>query len=139
MSNRSRVANGGDSSLQRLFSIFPNGWPGTGLFVLRIASGGYLLAEGFSGIADAGFRTLELLPLANAISGGLLLIGLWTPVAGALVAFLQILTLLIRSEEPKAPGILLICISFAVAMLGPGRWSIDCVLFGRRRWDISDQ
>jgi hypothetical protein len=33
-------------------------------------------------------------------------------------------------------AILLISVSAAVAMLGPGCWSIDAILFGRRRLDI---
>jgi len=34
--------------------------------------------------------------------------------------------------------ILLVSISVAIAMLGPGSRSIDAVLFGRRRLDIKD-
>jgi hypothetical protein len=35
-------------------------------------------------------------------------------------------------------GILLLSITVAIAMLGPGSRSIDAVLFGRRRLDIRD-
>jgi uncharacterized membrane protein YphA (DoxX/SURF4 family) len=34
------------------------------------------------------------------------------------------------------PAILIVSISVAVAMLGPGSWSIDAIIFGRRRLDI---
>jgi putative oxidoreductase len=124
--------------LQRLFSIFPNGWPGAGLLLLRVASGGYLASAGLAASITDGFRLVGLLPLTIVISGGLLLIGLWTPVAGILAVLLEILMILKSSEEPKL-GILLVCICGAIAMLGPGWWSIDSVLFGRRRLDMSNQ
>jgi len=124
--------------LQRLFSIFPNGWPGAGLLVLRIASGGYLFTNGIADIAASGSRSLGLLALTSAIPGGLLLIGLWTPVAGILAALLEALLILMTSQEPKE-GVLLICVCAAIAMLGPGCWSIDSLLFGRRRLDVIDE
>ena len=124
--------------MQRLFSTFPNGWPGAGLLVLRIASGGYLAAISESLYISERLWHVGPLPLTAAISGGLLLIGLWTPVAGVLAALLEILMIFKASEGPKA-GMLLVCISTAIAMLGPGCWSIDSILFGRRRLNISDQ
>ena len=124
--------------MQRLFSIFPNGWPGAGLLALRIASGGYLLTNGIAAIAASGSRSAGLLALTSTIPGGLLLIGLWTPVAGILAALLEALMILITIEKPKE-GILLICVFAAIAMLGPGCWSIDSVLFGRRRLDINHE
>jgi uncharacterized membrane protein YphA (DoxX/SURF4 family) len=124
--------------LQRLFSIFPNGWPGAGLLVLRIASGAYLLTNGITTIAVSGASSLGSLAFASTIPGGLLLIGLWTPVVGILTALLEALMILKTIEEPKE-GILLICVCAAIAMLGPGCWSIDSVLFGRRRLDVNDE
>jgi len=124
--------------LQRLFSIFPNGWPGAGLLVLRIASGAYLLTNGITTIAVSGASSLGSLAFASTIPGGLLLIGLWTPVVGILTALLEALMILKTIEEPKE-GILLICVCAAIAMLGPGCWSIDSVLFGRRKLDVNDE
>jgi putative oxidoreductase len=123
--------------LQRLFSIFPNGWPGAGLLVLRIVSGGYLVADGIAAIAASGSRSPGLLALTSTIPGGLLIVGLWTPVAGILAVLLEAFMILMGSLEPKE-GILLICVCVAIAMLGPGCWSIDSVLFGRRRLDVDD-
>lgn len=124
--------------MQRLFSIFPNGWPGAGLLILRVASGGLLVAYGVTAYAANGFRTVGLLPLTTAIPGGLLLVGLWTPVAGIIAALLELSLIFTNSSELNA-GILLVCISAAIAMLGPGCWSIDSVLFGRRRLDVDGQ
>ena len=105
--------------------------------MLRIGSGGYLLTNGIAAIAASGPRGPSLLALTSAIPGGFLIVGLWTPVAGVLAAFLEALTILITGQEPKE-AILLICVCAATAMLGPGCWSIDSVLFGRRRLDVND-
>jgi putative oxidoreductase len=124
-------------TLQRLFSIFPNGWPGKGLLVLRLAVGGILLTNGIAWLASSPHRD----PIAPAIigiaAGLLILIGLWTPVGSVLVVISQSWTLLVSGIMPQT-AILLLSISVAVAMLGPGAWSIDALLFGRHRLDITD-
>lgn len=122
--------------MQRLFSIFPNGWPGAGLLLLRLASGTYLLIGGITGIAAEGFRGAGLLEFGSLFPCGLLLVGLWTPVAGVLGALVEMAMILLVGDDPKA-RILFICICVAIAMLGPGCWSIDSLLFGRRRLDVS--
>lgn len=124
--------------MQRLFSIFPHGWPGVGLLLLRFASGGYLLTNGVVAIAASGFHSLSFLVLALAIPGALLLIGLWTPVAGVLAAIREALNVVMSSDGLRQ-DILLICVCISIAMLGPGCWSIDSVLFGRRRLDLNER
>ena len=122
--------------MQRLFSIFPNGWPGAGLLVLRIASGGICYEWNRR---DCSFWISQVrFNRTHFNDSGLLLIGLWTPVAGILAALLEALLILMSSQEPKE-GVLLICVCAAIAMLGPGCWSSDSVLFGRRRLDINDE
>jgi putative oxidoreductase len=123
--------------VQRLFSTFPNGWPGRGLLVLRLAVGGYLLRNGVAWLASAPHRD-ALAPAIIGIAAGLLmLIGFWTPVGGALAVLSQSWTVLITGAMPET-AILLLSISIAVAMLGPGAWSIDALLFGRHRLNITD-
>jgi hypothetical protein len=64
---------------------------------------------------------------------GLLLIpGLWTPLVGALVALLEILQIMTIGEDRWAM-VLLGTIGCALAMLGPGLWSVDARLFGWKR------
>jgi putative oxidoreductase len=123
--------------VQRLFSIFPNGWPGCGLLVLRLAAGGLLLTHCVARFV-LGTHWEALTPAGAGIAAGLLtLIGLWTPV-GCLLAVIAESSLLFIGDIAPQPAILLLSTSVAVAMLGPGSWSIDAVLFGRRRFDISD-
>jgi putative oxidoreductase len=74
-----------------------------------------------------------------ALGGVFLLAGLWTPVTGALIAIdLLWIALSVYTSRQDGPWIyiLLAVLAAAVAMLGPGAWSIDARLFGRKRVDI---
>jgi uncharacterized membrane protein YphA (DoxX/SURF4 family) len=68
--------------------------------------------------------------------GILLLVGLLTPLAGALAAVVKVCIAFVRylshSDDPWIP-ILLAVLSAVLAMVGPGAWSIDAFLFGRKR------
>jgi putative oxidoreductase len=123
--------------VQRLFSTFPNGWPGRGLLVLRLAAGGILLANGINWLALAAHRDAIAPAILGIAAGLLMLIGFWTPVSGALAVISQSWTAFITGVMPEA-ATLLLSISVAVAMLGPGAWSIDALLFGRHRLNITN-
>jgi uncharacterized membrane protein YphA (DoxX/SURF4 family) len=95
---------------------------------------------GFSG----GVRELanDIPQLAAALGGVLLLAGLWTPIAGIMTAIDDLWIPLSRlSSQPSDLWIhiLLAILSAGVAMLGPGAWSVDARLFGRKRVDIGDR
>jgi putative oxidoreductase len=126
-----------DDYVQRLFSIFPNGWPGKGLLVLRLAVGGILLTNDVAWLASGQHRDPTAPAIIGIAAGLLMLIGLWTPVGSVLVVISQCWTMLVSGIVPQT-AILLLSISVAVAMLGPGAWSIDALLFGRHRLDITD-
>jgi uncharacterized membrane protein YphA (DoxX/SURF4 family) len=74
-------------------------------------------------------------------AGTLLLVDLWTPVAGALAAIVKVSIAFSRyfshSGDPWIP-ILQAVLSAVLAMVGPGAWSIDARLFGRKRIDIPE-
>jgi putative oxidoreductase len=117
--------------MQRLFSMFPNGWPGTGLLLLRLASGVLLIRQGVIG-PHAGPHGGPFQPV-EAVAGGLLIAGLWTPVAGILVFLDQSWAAIAVSDDPGR-AMLLATIGAALAMLGPGATSLDNQLFGRKRF-----
>jgi hypothetical protein len=71
---------------------------------------------------------------ALALAALLLIGGLWTPVAGAVVAVVAISGIL-RTGELLNGRLLAATIGCALTMLGPGRLSIDARLFGWRRID----
>lgn len=61
----------------------------------------------------------------------LLLVGLWTPVVGTLIAVIELWVALTRANDPWIP-IILATLGGTAAMIGPGAWSIDARLFGRK-------
>jgi uncharacterized membrane protein YphA (DoxX/SURF4 family) len=69
------------------------------------------------------------------VGAGILLVGgLWTPVAGAIVAVIATWEILTKNPQP-AVEILAGTMAGALALLGPGRWSVDARLFGWKRID----
>jgi hypothetical protein len=65
-------------------------------------------------------------------SGIFLILGLWTPVVGSLVALVEAWNLLTLPGS-RSLWLLLGAVSAALAMLGPGLWSVDARLFGWKR------
>jgi len=67
-------------------------------------------------------------------AGTLLIIGLWTPIAGASVALIEVWKILMLHGD-KALWLMLGTAGAALAMLGPGLWSIDARLYGWKRFE----
>ena len=66
------------------------------------------------------------------VAGFLLILGLWTPIVGTSVAVIEAWKILTLPGD-RWLWLLLGTVSGALAMLGPGRWSIDARLFGWKR------
>jgi uncharacterized membrane protein YphA (DoxX/SURF4 family) len=75
------------------------------------------------------------LQLVAAACSALLTIGLWTPIAGVLTAVAE-LSLIFFHFSDASMHITLAALGVALAMLGPGAWSVDARLFGRKRIQI---
>jgi uncharacterized membrane protein YphA (DoxX/SURF4 family) len=135
-------ANPRRKGLHRLYSTFPDGWHGLGLLLLRVSLAATLIVQGFaylSGQKDSRFG-LWAMCLLSLCSGGSLLIGLVTPVGGATALLLGIGATLSWLPAPSRnffSGNLLsldaLAIALAAILLGPGAFSIDARLFGRRK------
>jgi uncharacterized membrane protein YphA (DoxX/SURF4 family) len=129
--------------LQRLFSTFPSGWPGFGLLLLRLGVGIALICLGISDLLRAFGEPITVARDLVAAAGGVfLLAGLWTPVTGTLLAIDELwiaLSVYTSRQDGQWIYILLAVLAAAVAMLGPGAWSIDARLFGRKRFNIRDR
>jgi putative oxidoreductase len=123
--------------LQRLFSTFAYGWPGIGLLLLRMLAGIALIHYGIVDLREAPRFASIAPPIIAAAAGILLLVGLWTPVTGALVAIAEVWIAFSRPGDPWIP-IMLATLGATLAMVGPGAWSIDARLFGRKHIDISE-
>jgi putative oxidoreductase len=118
--------------MQRLFSTFPGGWPGAGLLFLRAVAAIPPFQHGIAVLLTAPLPSLVSLQLVAAGAAALLLIGLWTPVAGVLLAVAE-LCLTFSHPIDAWTHILIGTLGAALAMLGPGAWSLDARLFGRKR------
>jgi uncharacterized membrane protein YphA (DoxX/SURF4 family) len=127
--------------LQRLFSTFANSWPGLGLLLLRVLTCIALIRYGIVSVLEAPPLTIIVLQIIGAGAGILLLLGLWTPVAGALVAIVNVWIGFSRifsaSGDPWIAFIQAV-LGAVLAMVGPGAWSIDARLFGRKRIDLPE-
>ena len=125
--------------MQRLFSSFADGWPGTGLLLLRLLTGAALIYFGIASLSEALPSATVVLEIIGIGAGILLLAGLWTPVAGALAAVVKLWISFSRYfSHPGDPWIpiALAVLGASLAMIGPGALSIDARLFGRKHIDI---
>jgi uncharacterized membrane protein YphA (DoxX/SURF4 family) len=89
-------------------------------------------------LLQTGSIALGTLEVAAACFAVLLLVGLWTPVAGVLMAVAELCLVLSHASDPWM-HVRLGALGAALAMLGPGAWSVDAHLFGRKRIEISRQ
>ena len=76
--------------MQRLFTTFAHGWPGFGLLVQRLVAGAVLIHQ-----ANALFENATTIAAPTSAGVGTVLaifimIGLWTPFAGALVVGFEV-------------------------------------------------
>jgi uncharacterized membrane protein YphA (DoxX/SURF4 family) len=133
--------------LQKLFSTFPDGWPGVGLVLLRIAVAMNAIAQGICALMGSNGVTLTVWALGSlAIVAGLVfLVGFLTPVAGFVLTLGYLINgvaLLVTTEASRHAhaytSLYLAVISLALALLGPGAFSVDARLFGRLEIIIPD-
>lgn len=117
--------------MQRLFSTFADGWPGAGLLLQRILTSIVLLWFGITHIHETAPLGLSVGYVIAAGAGLFLLVGLWTPIAGITIAIVEVWIFLAWSGCSLTP-IMLAGLGGAVAMIGPGMWSIDAKLYGRK-------
>jgi putative oxidoreductase len=121
--------------VQRLFSTFANGLPGTGLLLQRLVAGSFLIHFATARLPSPGSFS-ELLPtLISILAGIFLIIGLWTPVTGAFIALLSLWAAYSRLICPE-PSFLLGALGISLALIGPGAWSADARIFGRKHISV---
>lgn len=121
--------------MQRLFSSFPNAWPGTGLLLLRMVVGVPVVVDCCTALLTQP-GSAGLWRYAVELAGSsLLLVGFWTPIGGALQALAQGY-LGFRSGGVDASRLITAAIAISLIMLGPGAWSVDARLYGRKRIEV---
>jgi len=116
--------------MQRLFSTFPSGAPGIGLLLLRVS-----VAVGLA----LSFSWHQGIPLAVVAASWViclaLCVGYHSPVA-AVLAFVMQGALLCQRLLSVEAGVVVLLDALALALLGPGGYSLDARRFGRRVLDV---
>jgi putative oxidoreductase len=123
--------------LQRLFSAFPNSWPGGGLLLQRVVTAVLLFCSALAWIVETPPSVLTCPHVIGASAGILLLLGLWTPVCGLVIAVVEMW--IFFSGLGGEVSIMLATSGVALAMIGPGAWSLDAHLFGRKHFEIPER
>jgi uncharacterized membrane protein YphA (DoxX/SURF4 family) len=126
--------------LQKLFSTFPEGWPGLGLILMRLAVALSAIVQGMGTLIESPTQIFSwaIGPL-EILVGTALLIGFLTPIAGAAASLGNLaigvswfLTSGENAHDKAVAAIYLVVMSIAITLLGPGAFSLDARLFGRR-------
>jgi putative oxidoreductase len=117
--------------LQRLFTTFAEGWPGFGLLVQRVVTGIVLLHHGIVLFKETS--TAATLPpqAMGAVLALFIMMGLWTPLAGMLIAGVELWNALLFPQNLETE-MLLAAFGATLAIIEPGAFSIDARMFGRK-------
>ena len=109
--------------------MFPGGMAGLGLIILRLCAVSSLLTVAFSrgSLAFASWTGVGLCLLSL-----LMVIGALTPVACTVGALVETSSLMHRAGTDTRYVVFALLAIAALGLLGPGAFSIDARLFGRR-------
>src|SRR5215510_13148821 len=116
------------------FSTLADRLPSLGLLLLRVVTAAVLVF----GCVELHRVTpvLTVAPFVFAAAAGLLLLlGLWTVIAGVGVVVLEAFLAVSHSCDLYM-SVLLATRGLALALLGPGAWSVDARRFGWKRIEI---
>ena len=100
--------------------------------MLRLAVGIALASHAVMALRSGPPVGPTVLNVLAGVVGILLLIGLWTPVAGTLLAVVFSLSVVMHPADPWNCTFLG-ALGAGLALVGPGAWSVDAYLFGWKR------
>ena len=115
--------------VQKLFSMFPAGAPGIALLLLRVSVAAMLFIDPAGRVSWPAPIWLTVVSLVAAIA---LATGFLTPILALICGALKVYALIGTAHGIAPLLVLALLLAFAVAMLGPGAYSLDAKMFGRR-------
>ena len=120
--------------MRGMFSTFTDRLPSHGLLLLRVIVSTALIARC---VQLVNSESLQAFPLHVIAAGAALfvLLGLWTSVAGAVVAVVEFVIAFSHHHDPWL-SLLLASVGVALALVGPGNWSVDARRSGWKRIEI---
>jgi putative oxidoreductase len=98
----------------------------------------FLIHDSAAQLASAVDSSRIALSIITILAGALLLAGLFTPITGVVVALVECWTAFLRDGELWV-FVMAASIGLSLAMLGPGAWSVDALVYGRKRIVIRER
>jgi uncharacterized membrane protein YphA (DoxX/SURF4 family) len=116
--------------VQRLFSMFPPGLPGVALLLLRLSVASALLFDGYAHKAALPVWILGAAILISLVVS----VGYLTPIVAVTALACHALIWVVGGAGSDAVTLTVILAldALALALLGPGAYSVDSRRFGRR-------
>ncbi len=122
--------------MQRLFTMFPMGSAGIALLLLRVSTAAMLLMMVFP---RGGVTTPQWVFAGLGLLATFFVLGAFTPIICTLCCCLEIAALFSLRGADALYMIFAIIETAALGMLGPGGYSLDARMFGRRRVVLSTE
>jgi len=120
--------------MHHVSSTFTDRLPNHGLLLLRVMVAVALIARCVHLESGVSLQTIAYCVIAVG-TGLFLLLGLWTPIAGVILAIVELSIAFSHGYDPWL-SVLLATLGVALALLGSGAWSLDARRSGWKRIEI---